>query len=63
MQLFLLCGFVISKIIRIFLPFKPVLTVGILFGSSITSVIVGIVFGIIPAFKAAKMDPIKAIYK
>lgn len=59
----ILCGFGISKLIGLFLPFKPVLTVGIFFGSSITSVVVGIVFGIIPAFKASKMDPIKAIYK
>ncbi|MHC1685325.1 MAG: ABC transporter permease [Clostridiaceae bacterium] len=57
-------GFGFSKIIGLFITeFKPVVTVSILFSSSITSVIVGIVFGIIPAFKAAKMDPIKAIYK
>lgn len=60
----ILFGFGLSKIIGLFLTdFKPIITPGILFSSSATSVIVGIVFGIIPAFKAAKMDPIKAIYK
>jgi putative ABC transport system permease protein len=46
-----------------FLPFKPVVTIGILIGASITSITVGIIFGIIPAYRAANLDPIKAIYK
>lgn len=56
-------GYGISVIIGLFLPFKPVLTIGTLLGSSITSITVGIVFGIIPAYKAANLNPIKAIYK
>ena len=39
------------------------MTVGSVIGATITSVGVGIVFGIIPAINASKMDPIKAIYK
>ncbi|AJA49812.1 ABC-type transport system, involved in lipoprotein release, permease component [Clostridium pasteurianum DSM 525 = ATCC 6013] len=56
-------GYGISVIIGLFLPFKPVLTIGTLLGSSITSITVGIIFGIIPAYKAANLNPIKAIYK
>ena len=56
-------GFAISKIAGLFIPFKPVLTGKVLFISFITSTVVGVVFGITPAVRAAKMDPIKAIYK
>jgi len=59
----ILCGFLFGKIIGAFLPFPPVMTVGSVIGATITSVGVGIVFGIIPAINASKMDPIKAIYK
>ena len=38
------------------------MSVGNFIGATLTSVIVGIIFGIIPAYKASKLDPIKAIY-
>lgn len=44
------------------MPFKPVLSMSSFIGASSVSVIVGIVFGIIPAQKPSKLDPIKAIY-
>ncbi|MBU5227291.1 ABC transporter permease [Clostridium senegalense] len=56
-------GFLFSKIVGAFLPFPPVLTLKSFIGSTITSVLVGIIFGIIPAYNASKLDPIKAIYK
>jgi len=57
------CGFIFCKIIGIFLPFPPVMSAGSVVGATATSVLIGIVFGIIPAINASKMDPIKAIYK
>lgn len=59
----ILGGYLLGKIIGMFLPFPPVLTVSSFAGATITSVLVGIVFGIIPAVNASKMDPIKAIYR
>lgn len=59
----IISGFIFASIIGIFLPFSPVLTLTSIIGASATSVIVGIVFGIIPAYNASKLDPIKAIYK
>ncbi|AND83443.1 FtsX-like permease family protein [Clostridium tyrobutyricum] len=56
-------GCLIASIAGIFLPFKPVITLSILAGSSATSIIIGIIFGIIPAYRAANLDPIQAIYK
>ncbi|GFZ34049.1 ABC transporter permease [Clostridium zeae] len=56
-------GYGIALIVGLFMSFKPLLTTGILIGSSFTSVTVGIIFGIIPAIRASRLDPIKAIYK
>lgn len=59
----ILLGFLFSKIAGAFMPFPPVLTIKSFVGATLTSVLVGIIFGIIPAYNASKLDPIKAIYK
>ena len=59
-------GYLLGSVISTFIPiegFKAVLTAKTLIGSASISVLVGIVFGIIPARNASKMDPIKAIYQ
>lgn len=59
----ILFGYFFGKLAGVFLPFAPVVTAGSFIGATLTSVIVGIIFGIIPAYNASKLDPIKAIYK
>ncbi|MGL4374184.1 MAG: ABC transporter permease, partial [Turicibacter sp.] len=54
-------GFLLAQLVGLFMPFTPILSLSSFVGASATSIIVGIVFGIIPARKAAKLDPIKAI--
>ena len=59
-------GYALGSAVSIFIPiegFKAVLTAKTLIGSASISVLVGIIFGIIPARNASKMDPIKAIYQ
>ena len=59
-------GYVLGSAVSTFIPiegFKAVLTAKTLIGSASISVLVGIIFGIIPARNASKMDPIKAIYQ
>jgi len=56
-------GFVLSKIVGVFLPFSTVITPINFIGASVISVLVGLIFGIVPAINASKMDPIKAIYQ
>jgi putative ABC transport system permease protein len=59
----ILFGFILCKIIGAFMPFPPIMSIGSIVGATATSVLIGIIFGIIPAINASKMDPIKAIYK
>lgn len=56
-------GYVGSLLLGLILPFKPVMTSGNFILASSISVLTGIIFGVIPAYKAAKLDPIKAIYQ
>lgn len=59
-------GYALGSAVSTFIPiegFKAVLTAKTLIGSASISVLVGIIFGIIPARNASKMDPIKAIYQ
>ncbi len=58
----IMIGFVLSQLVGLFLPFSPILSLSAFIGSSATSIIIGIIFGIVPARKAAKLAPIKAIY-
>lgn len=59
----ILIGFIVSNILGAVMPFKPVMTTGNFLLASSISVLTGIIFGVIPAYKAAKLDPIKAIYQ
>lgn len=62
----IILGALLGKVIGSFIPiegFKSVITLKTLIGSASISVLVGIVFGIVPARNASKLDPIKAIYQ
>lgn len=59
----LVFGVALAKIIGVFMPFKPVLTIRTVLISNITSVLTGIIFGVVPARKAANLPPIQAIYQ
>lgn len=62
----IIIGYVLGTALSPLIPiegFKAIITAKTLIGSASISVIVGIVFGIIPARNASKLDPIKAIYQ
>ena len=46
-----------------YIPFKAIPNINSILFASITIIITGTIFGIVPAIKASKLDPIKAIYK
>jgi putative ABC transport system permease protein len=54
-------SYAVEYLIRIFTNYTPIITVPILLGAVGVSVLVGILFGIIPAVKAARKDPIDAL--
>ena len=59
-------GAILGKVIGGFIPidgFKSIITLKTLIGSASVSVLVGVIFGIVPARNASKLDPIKAIYQ
>ena len=59
----IIVGYILSVLVGAFLPFTPILTVQTFLGSSLISILEGIIFGLIPANKACKLHPIEAIYK
>jgi putative ABC transport system permease protein len=59
----IIIGFVVVNYASNYLPFKAIPNANSLFYAFIATVLTGVVFGIVPAFKASRLDPIKAIYK
>ena len=56
-------GVIFAKLVGTMMPFAPVLTLRTVLISLITSVLTGIIFGVVPARKAANLPPIQAIYQ
>ena len=56
-------GFIVVNYASNYLPFKAIPNINSLLFASVTTVVTGTIFGIVPAIKASKLDPIKAIYK
>lgn len=54
-------GVVVTVIVSGYLPFPAKIDPSVLSFALFTSVLTGIVFGVIPAFKASRLDPIEAI--
>ena len=59
----IIVGFIVVNYSSSYLPFKAIPNINSLLFASMTTVVTGIIFGIVPAIKASKIDPIKAIYK
>lgn len=60
----LIFGYIIAVIVgRNFMQIEPILTGKSIFLSTSVSILTGLFFGIMPAISAARLDPIKAIYR
>lgn len=59
----IIIGFIVVIYASNYLPFKAIPNANSLFYAFIATVVTGVIFGIVPAFKASRLDPIKAIYK
>ena len=59
----LLSGYGIAVVVGQFMELTPILTPKSIVLATSVSTLTGLFFGIMPAISAAKMDPIKAIYK
>lgn len=54
-------GYMIAFMISTFLTFSPAITFGIAFAALGTSLVVGMLFGLYPAIRAARKDPIESL--
>lgn len=59
----LLSGYGIAVVVGRFMDLTPILTLNSILLATSVSTLTGLFFGIMPAISAAKMDPIKAIYR
>lgn len=59
----ILLGWGISQIVSMVAGIEAILSLKMTLISAGVSIAIGLVFGVIPAFNAARMDPIKAIYQ
>ncbi|GAA0711113.1 ABC transporter permease [Paraclostridium ghonii] len=59
----MIVGAILVNYMSNMLPFKAILSLKGFIYAALTSLLTGIIFGIIPAFKASRLDPIKAIQK
>ncbi|MGM0217586.1 ABC transporter permease [Enterococcus sp. AZ126] len=55
-------GYLLSILVGGLVNIVPVMTPSIFTISTVVSILTGVIFGIIPAISASRMDPIKAIY-
>jgi len=58
----LIVGILMSRVIANFAGWSTIVTAGSVVLAFSVSVIVGLVFGVYPAMKAAKLDPVKALH-
>ena len=56
-------GFAATNYVSKYIGFEAIPSLNSLFYAIVATILTGVVFGLIPAFKASKLDPIKAIYK
>lgn len=59
----IIVGFIVVNYASNYLPYQPIPNANSFLFASVATVATGIIFGIVPAIKASKLDPIKAIYK
>jgi len=59
----IIVGYAVTIYSKNIMPFRPIPSFNSFLYSFLAIVITGIVFGLVPAHKASKVDPIKSIYK
>ena len=57
----LVLGYILAFVLSVFTPFAPYISIEIIALTFLTTIIIGIIFGIYPALKAASKNPIDSL--